>query len=298
MSEGSGDYWAQSHSRALGQWPSTAPAYHWMFNWDGHNVCWGGRTTNYTAIYPSGLVSQIHTDGQIWATVNMKIWDVLGREKTDAAFLEGLALTNSSSNQNQAAIAVRQAAINMNYSCADIQVMTEKYTAAGYTMPALPLSITCPEDQTVNADASGTYTLPSFDTLTNAIVANCNATITQMPAVGTALSQGTHTITMTATSDSSVSCTFNLTVQAPLSNENFQLENALIMYPNPVNDNLTLKGNFDSIQKFSIFNTIGQKISEGIVGSQEMNINVSNFSNGVYFLKLDNYNKSYKFVKE
>ena len=141
LSEGTGDYWAQSHSRALGQWTSAQPAYHWMFSWDGHNPCWGGRTTNYGALYPGGLVGQVHTDGQIWATVNMKIWDVLGRTKTDTAFLEGLAMTNSSTNQQNAAIAVRQAAINMNYSCADVKVMTEKYTAAGYVMPAIPLRI-------------------------------------------------------------------------------------------------------------------------------------------------------------
>jgi len=37
LSEGCGDYWAQSYSRSLGQWPLSAPAYNWMFSWDGHN---------------------------------------------------------------------------------------------------------------------------------------------------------------------------------------------------------------------------------------------------------------------
>ncbi|SIQ33773.1 Thermolysin metallopeptidase, catalytic domain [Chryseobacterium sp. RU37D] len=49
LSEGCGDYWAQSYSRSLNQWPSSAAAYNWMFSWDGHNEYWPGRITNYTA---------------------------------------------------------------------------------------------------------------------------------------------------------------------------------------------------------------------------------------------------------
>lgn len=73
LSEGTGDYIAGSYSRALGYWNSGQAAYNWMFNWDGHNTYWAGRVLNYSPIYPSGLVNQIHTDGQIWATANMKV---------------------------------------------------------------------------------------------------------------------------------------------------------------------------------------------------------------------------------
>lgn len=139
LSEGCGDYWAQSYSRSLGQWTSTDPQYQWVFNWDGHNVCWGGRTTGYGATYPGGLVGQIHTDGQIWATSLMRIWDRIGREKTDRAFLEGLAMTNGSTNQQNAAIAVRQAALDMvgqfGYTCDDVDIITEEFATTGYTLP-------------------------------------------------------------------------------------------------------------------------------------------------------------------
>lgn len=295
LSEGTGDYWAQSHSRILNQWPSSAPQYHWMFSWDGHNPCWGGRTTNYGATYPGGLVGQVHTDGQIWATVNMKIWDVIGRQKTDRAFLEGLALTNSSTNQQNAAIAVRQAAINMNYSCADIKVFTDKYTAAGYTMPAIPLTINCPGNQTATADGSGNYTLPDFSGLANAINSNCDAVVTQSPAIGSIVGVGDHTITMFA--NGTVSCNFTLTVQQNLSAEDFS-NTVVSLFPNPTKGFLTIKGEFNNLEKFSIHNVLGQSIQEGIITGTETSINVSGLSNGVYFIKIGTSKKSYKFIKE
>ena len=121
LSEGSGDYWAQSYARSLGHRVPAEPEYQWVFKWDGHNPFWNGRVTNYGAAYPGGLVGQIHTDGQIWSTCLMLIYDAIGRTKTDMAFLEGLALTNGGSSQQDAAIAVRQAGINMNYSIARSQ---------------------------------------------------------------------------------------------------------------------------------------------------------------------------------
>lgn len=138
LSEGCGDYWAQSYSRSLGQWPSSTPAYNWMFSWDGHNEYWSGRITNYTVLYPGS--GAIHTRGQIWASALMRIYDKIGRAKTDRAFLEGLTMTDSSTNQQNAAIAVRQAAIDMlgqfGFACGDITIMTEEFTAAGYVLPA------------------------------------------------------------------------------------------------------------------------------------------------------------------
>lgn len=140
LGEGSGDYWAQSYSRSLNQWQSTDAAYHWMFSWDGHNPFWAGRVTNYAATYPSGLTGAIHTDGQIWASALMRIYNKIGKEKTDRAFLEGLSMTGSSTNQQNAAIAVRQAAIDMlgtfGFTCSDITDITTEFTATGYVLPA------------------------------------------------------------------------------------------------------------------------------------------------------------------
>ncbi len=132
LSEGVGDYFAQSYSRAFGHWTPADPAYHWVFNWDGHNPFWGGRITNYAATYPDGLVGQIHTDGQIWSTCNMRVWDAIGREQTDTAMLEGLAMTNSGTNQQDAAEAVLQAATDLGFSSGDLFAMATIYQSCGY----------------------------------------------------------------------------------------------------------------------------------------------------------------------
>lgn len=136
LSEGCGDYWAQSYNRSLGNWTSSDAAYNYVFNWDGHNTCWNGRTSGYAAVYPGGLVGQIHTDGQIWATCLMKIYDQIGRAQTDKIFLEGLTLTNSGSSQDDAANAAYQAGIDMGYSSADLDIIHAQFTECGYTLPA------------------------------------------------------------------------------------------------------------------------------------------------------------------
>ncbi len=297
LSEGSGDYWAQSHSRALNQWVSTDAASQYVFSWDGHNACWGGRTTAYAPLYPGGLVNQIHTDGQIWSTVNMKIWDVIGRQKTDRAFLEGLALTNSSTNQQNAAIAVRQAAINMCYTCAEVKTMTDKYTAAGYTMSAVPLKICCPSDQTVNADGSNNYVVPSFASMSNAISQTCNAVVTQSPAVGAVLTPGTYPVTMTATSGTVVNCGFNLVVQSILGIDGV-VKNNFIVYPNPANTTITIKGDNIENEEVEMYNMLGQKVLQRSLVANESVIDISGLTNGVYSLYFVKSKTSQKIIKQ
>jgi zinc metalloprotease ZmpB len=141
LSEGTGDYFAQSYSRAYGNVPQANAAWNWVFSWDGHNPFWPGRVTNYAALYPGGLVNQVHTDGQIWATCLMRIWNQLGAAKTDTVVLEGLGLTNSSTNQDDAAQALMQAAHDLGFPLADQQVMLAEFTATGYTVVIVPVEL-------------------------------------------------------------------------------------------------------------------------------------------------------------
>lgn len=134
LSEGSGDYWANSYKRSLGQWTASDNSYFFVFGWDGHNPYFNGRVTNNNAHYPEGLGGGIHAEGTIWSSVLMEIWEQVGKENTDKAFLEGLAMTNSSTSQEQAAQAVRQAAIDMGLSCDDINYFTDRFEARGYSL--------------------------------------------------------------------------------------------------------------------------------------------------------------------
>lgn len=298
LSEGCGDYWAVSYSRSLNQWASNTAQYNWVFSWDGHNPFWPGRTTDYGAVYPGGLVNQIHTDGQIWGTALMKIWDAIGREKTDKAFLNGLDLTVSSTNQQNAAIAVRTAARTMNYPCADIAVITEKFVEAGYTMPSLVLQMNPIANQTVQAGPSNTFTLASFAALANPITNNCDAGLTQTPVVGTVLAPGNHTITMVATSGAStITRTFTLTVLPFLGVED-NVRNNFIMYPNPASNQITVKGEFDANESVTIYNMLGQVVANKAITSNEQSIDVSKLASGVYTVSFNTAKVSRKFIKE
>ncbi|WP_223034611.1 T9SS type A sorting domain-containing protein [Hanstruepera marina] len=165
LSEGCGDYVAQSYNRGVnianGYWTSADPAWNYVFNWDGHNTCWPGRTTGYGAVYPGGLVGQIHTDGQIWASCLMTVWDEIGQERMDKIFYEGLGMTNGSTNQNDAANAVYQAALNLSYTDVEIQAIHSGLTACGYTLPPLdgpPIIAFSADMETLCLDSGNTVT--------------------------------------------------------------------------------------------------------------------------------------------
>ncbi len=138
LSEGSCDYWCTSYIRSTGYWTPAYPAYNWVFIWDGHNPFWAGRITNYTAHYPEGLTGTIHTDGQMWSSSLMSIYDLIGRVPTDRNFLEALSMTNGSSGQVDAANAFI-AADQLLYSGSHLAQIIPVFVARGYiTGPITP----------------------------------------------------------------------------------------------------------------------------------------------------------------
>ncbi|HLT47402.1 MAG TPA: T9SS type A sorting domain-containing protein [Rubricoccaceae bacterium] len=163
LSEGTGDYFAASYTRHTGLLDPSDPSYYWVFKWDGHNPCWPGRVTNYPAHYPEGLTGSIHTDGQMWSSTLMAIWSDIGGKRTDGAVLEGLAMTNGSTNQEQAAQAVLQAARNLGFPEGKIQAMFDRFSARGYdvTIPpaAAPAAVAAAETP-VSFDLTEAYPNP------------------------------------------------------------------------------------------------------------------------------------------
>ena len=67
--------------------------------------------------------------------------------------------------------------------------------------------------------------------------------------------------------------------------------NNFILYPNPVNDYLTIEG--ENLGNVSVYNALGQVIFETFA-TVELKINTSNFESGLYFVKIGN--KSQRFV--
>jgi hypothetical protein len=71
---------------------------------------------------------------------------------------------------------------------------------------------------------------------------------------------------------------------ATLANENFELENGIAIYPNPVQNELhiQLPSNI-TINSVSIFNGIGQKVLE----NSNSDFSVSTLSSGVYYVEIE-----------
>jgi predicted small secreted protein len=328
LSEGTGDYWANSYKRSTGFWDITDPQYFWVFGWDGHNPFWGGRVTNYGAMYPGGLTGSIHTDGQIWASVLLEIWEIVGREKMDAAVWEGLAMTNSNTNQQNAAIAVRQAAIDMNYSCAEIDAFTDRFTARGYVLPnyvcdpnACDISAIetsnlspCNDNGTptdgsddfftadvtvtfVNPPATGTLDLTGDGT---ASVSTAGLT-TSYTFVGVVFASDGSAIDLTASFSDSTDCNYENTnagtapapcVTAGVNDNEFF---GVALYPNPADQTISLS-NLTQEYTVAIYNMLGQKVKEQRVDATNNSINIQDLSFGVYVLKFNDYNKVLRFA--
>ncbi|NQV42077.1 MAG: PKD domain-containing protein [Candidatus Marinimicrobia bacterium] len=110
LSEGLGDYWAQSYTRSLGLLSPEDPQYDYFGQWGlqpyGNPSL---RVTDFPNHYPDELGGEVHYDGQLWASSLMSIYDLIGRQATDTDCWEGISMTDINSNQVDAAYAFIQA---------------------------------------------------------------------------------------------------------------------------------------------------------------------------------------------
>ena len=61
------------------------------------------------------------------------------------------------------------------------------------------------------------------------------------------------------------------------------------VYPNPANENVVISVQNSAIKKLQLFNVLGQAIIDSKVNNlSELNLDVSHFKEGIYFLKINN----------
>ncbi|MBE6343875.1 MAG: T9SS type A sorting domain-containing protein [Lentimicrobiaceae bacterium] len=77
---------------------------------------------------------------------------------------------------------------------------------------------------------------------------------------------------------------FSITVSTPTGIDNTQ-EQAVTVYPNPVDDNLTIEAK--DIKNVSVYNLTGQKVYESEVNADEVNLNMSDFQSGMYMIQIE-----------
>lgn len=94
--------------------------------------------------------------------------------------------------------------------------------------------------------------------------------------------------------DNSITGTYNIFIAHfepnPLSNESF-FENSTIIYPNPIDNYFTIKNNNTTSENFNyrIIDVTGRVVKNGISKFNE-NLNIENFSNGIYVIKIETEN--------
>ena len=153
--------------------------------------------------------------------------------------------------------------------------------------------IVCPEDETVNLDPNGTYTLGDYigDGIATA-TDNCTDPVTiftQDPAAGTLLGFGVHVITFTAEDEyGNVStCSFELDVEEILGANDTKDFASLVLYPNPADSKVHLSNprqiDLSDVTIYDLTGRMVNKIDLTNMGS-EITIDVSTLANTTYML--------------
>jgi hypothetical protein len=71
-----------------------------------------------------------------------------------------------------------------------------------------------------------------------------------------------------------------------LSNPDFEFSNFVKLYPNPSNSTITIESQIINLKSVEIFNSLGQLVQAIPNENNQLNIDVSNFQTGTYFVKV------------
>ncbi len=157
----------------------------------------------------------------------------------------------------------------------------------------------CPSSLAVSPDDTGNYTIIDFAAdATDNCTASADLVITQDPAVGTVVADGSVTpvtVTVTDAAGNTTTCEFDLTVDATLGVNDVALDRAISMYPNPTNGQITLRNvGVAELTEVTISDINGRIVAT--VDLTDMNterqISLDNLAAGVYFAKISSENAS------
>tara|TARA_R110002072_G_scaffold1587_1_gene13347 strand:+ start:150532 stop:154179 length:3648 start_codon:yes stop_codon:yes gene_type:complete len=165
---------------------------------------------------------------------------------------------------------------------------------------ALGPEVTCPADQTVDPGPGNLfYEVPDyFGTGLATATDNCTDPVTifsQDPAAGELIPDGVYTVTLTATDEygNDGTCTFELTVESVLGVDDNKLDNAIEMYPNPAQNQVTIANSSNILlERVMIYDLNGKLVNNtdlsGSLGEQV--IDVSKLAAGVYVVQITGEN--------
>jgi choice-of-anchor B domain-containing protein len=153
--------------------------------------------------------------------------------------------------------------------------------------------LTCPDDQLIELGIDGTLTLLDYVANNEATaIDNCteNLIISQDPLAGTILGDGPHIISFETIDDEGNSATCSFIIDTPLLGvNNNQFSQGLSIYPNPSSIFVNINSKTELLEIINIFDISGKQILNlKNINSLSKIIDISNFSNGIYFLSINN----------
>jgi hypothetical protein len=75
------------------------------------------------------------------------------------------------------------------------------------------------------------------------------------------------------------------TVFQTLSNSVFEVDSSVAVYPNPANNNVTIKSD-NKIKSIELYDVQGRIVLIKLMDESESRVDISNYANGIYFLKV------------
>ncbi|OIQ21712.1 MAG: hypothetical protein BM557_02630 [Flavobacterium sp. MedPE-SWcel] len=130
---------------------------------------------------------------------------------------------------------------------------------------------------------------------------------TQGDGICCAFGDGSYTVTTTDGTVIAQGGDFGQSEQTPfgintyLSNDNFTAATSNIkLYPNPANNTINISTTADSLpESYTIYNSLGQLIGNGKVTSNDTSVDISSYTDGMYFMTLTkgNSTETLRFIK-
>jgi lysyl endopeptidase len=167
----------------------------------------------------------------------------------------------------------------------------EDYSIVVQNAPSGVLSLQCGSAQTINATQSTVVPNVTTTATSSTTCPGGAVTETQSPAAGTPLQNGTNTITVTATDQcgNTQTCTTVITYVNNLGVEEINQFSYVNLFPNPVSDELSidLSTLIDENVTVELYDMSGKLLVKTDNSSKAIVlIDMSNFANGMYQLKL------------
>lgn len=156
-------------------------------------------------------------------------------------------------------------------------------------------------NQTWNLPANGCYTFTILDSFGDGMAGSSSGGVSNNDAGSWTIKANNGTVTIASGGGDygdSESYTFS---NNALSSETFDFLENITIYPNPTNSilNISIPSELNFSVNYEIYNNLGQVIKSSNSSSSDLQINTSEFSNGIYFIKLnfENNSKTLRFIK-